>query len=189
MGKGRVRAKGAKGKRWRKGQSGLSNPSEVLHRQAARGKFGDHLSRDKRASAPLTAEALARLHSTQEQLDRDGDVDLETSSSAGTTSAASSSALTLIETSHPVFGTVRKLWNSPTESHRVVGPSQPHISHLNNLCLLQICAVLAAVSDVVRSQDGRNTETEYYGALVCRPTNPPCTISLTLSPDVSVGVM
>jgi ribosomal RNA-processing protein 12 len=148
MGKGRVRAKGAKGKRWRKGQSGLSNPSEVLHRQAARGKFGDHLSRDKRASAPLTAEALARLHSTQEQLDRDGDVDLETSSSAGTTSAASSSALTLIETSHPVFGTVRKLWNSPTESHRV------------------ICAVLAAVSDVVRSQDGRNTETEYYGALM-----------------------
>ena len=147
MGKGRVRAKGAKGKRWRKGQSGLSNPSEVLHRQAARGKFGDHLSLDKRASAPLTAEALARLHSTQEQLDRsvrldckpltipslspvsrDGDVDLETSSSAGTTSAASSSALTLIETSHPVFGTVRKLWNSPTESHRVVGPSQPHIS-------------------------------------------------------------
>ena len=36
------------------------------------------------------------------------------------TSAASSSAYTLIETAHPVFGSVRKLWNSPTESHRVV---------------------------------------------------------------------
>ena len=160
MGKGRVRVKGAKGKRWRKGQSGLSNPSDVSHRQAARGKFGDHLSRDKRASAPLTAEALARLHTTQEELDRsarlgckpltipspftvfrDGDVDLEISSSAGTTSAASSSALTLIETSHPVFGTVRKLWNSPTESHRVVGPSQPHISHIQSLSPADLCSV------------------------------------------------
>ena len=41
---------------------------------------------------------------------------------------ASSSALTLIETAHPVFGSVRKLWNSPTESHRVVrlGLAFPH---------------------------------------------------------------
>lgn len=37
-----------------------------------------------------------------------------------TGSAASSSALSLIETAHPVFGAVRKLWHSPTESHREV---------------------------------------------------------------------
>ena len=63
---------------------------------------------------------------------RDGDVELreegvgtEEESHSGhgnsTTSAASSSAFTLIETAHPVFGAVRKLWNSQTESHRVVG--------------------------------------------------------------------
>ena len=62
MGKGRVRVKGAKGKRWRKGQSGTSNPGEARHRQAARGKFSDHLSRGRAPAAGqllLTAEALA----------------------------------------------------------------------------------------------------------------------------------
>ena len=56
-------------------------------------------------------------------LRRDGDVEVTEDSSHSTTatSAASSSAFTLIETAHPVFGAVRKLWNSPTESHRVVG--------------------------------------------------------------------
>lgn len=56
---------------------------------------------------------------------RDGDVNVleysQRSHSSTATSAAASSAYTLIETAHPVFGAVRKLWNSPTESHRVVG--------------------------------------------------------------------
>ena len=66
MGKGRVRVKkGAKGKRWRKGQSSSSNPSEVSHRQAARGRFGDHLSRGRPSTAPLTAVTLASLQACQ----------------------------------------------------------------------------------------------------------------------------
>ena len=46
MGKaGRVRLKGSKGgKRWKRGQSGSSNPQTSLHRNAAKGKFGNHLS-------------------------------------------------------------------------------------------------------------------------------------------------
>lgn len=76
MGKGRVRVKGAKGKRWRKGQSSSSNPCELSHRKAAQGKFGDHLSRGRASSdgrTPLTAEALASLrarHEEQDTLDR-----------------------------------------------------------------------------------------------------------------------
>lgn len=31
---------------------------------------------------------------------------------------------------------------------------------------LQICAVLAAVTEVIRSQGGKETETEYFAALV-----------------------
>ena len=68
MGRGRIRARGAKGKRWRKGQSGVSNPSEVSHRQAARGKFGNHLSRDRAVVAPLTADALATLQQEEDSL-------------------------------------------------------------------------------------------------------------------------
>lgn len=34
------------------------------------------------------------------------------------------------------------------------------------LYVLQICAVLAAVTEVIRSQGGKETETEYFAALV-----------------------
>lgn len=33
-------------------------------------------------------------------------------------------------------------------------------------CASQICAVLAAVTEVIRSQGGKETETEYFAALV-----------------------
>lgn len=33
-------------------------------------------------------------------------------------------------------------------------------------CLSQICAVLAAVTEVIRGQGGKETETEYFAALV-----------------------
>lgn len=34
------------------------------------------------------------------------------------------------------------------------------------LFVIQICAVLAAVTEVIRSQGGKETETEYFAALV-----------------------
>ena len=64
---------------------------------------------------------------------RDGDAELledEESGSATEPSAASSSVYSLIESAHPVFGRVKRLWNSPLESHR------------------EVCAVLAAISEV-----------------------------------------
>lgn len=32
--------------------------------------------------------------------------------------------------------------------------------------LLQVCAVIAAVSEIVKTKEGNDTETEYFGALV-----------------------
>ena len=59
----RVRLKGVKGKRWKKGQSSSSNPGTNTHRNAARGKFSDHLAQSKTAThsqgVALTADALA----------------------------------------------------------------------------------------------------------------------------------
>ena len=59
---------------------------------------------------------------------RDGDVELigleeqeEEEGSRTLTSTATSTAYSLIETAHPVFGRVKRLWNSPLESHREVG--------------------------------------------------------------------
>ena len=63
MGKGRVRLRAGKGKRWRKGQSSSSNPEIKKHRMAAKGKFGSHLSQTasvvNRPGLTLTKEALA----------------------------------------------------------------------------------------------------------------------------------
>ena len=63
MGKGRVRLRAGKGKRWRKGQSSSSNPETKKHRMAAKGRFGSHLSQAagvmNHPGLTLTEEALA----------------------------------------------------------------------------------------------------------------------------------
>ena len=43
-----------------------------------------------------------------------------TESEEDTASQSTSTAYSLIETAHPVFGRVKRLWNSPMESHREV---------------------------------------------------------------------
>ena len=42
------------------------------------------------------------------------------STGTGVTSLGTSTVYSLIETSHPIFGKVKRLWNSPMESHREV---------------------------------------------------------------------
>ena len=70
MSKGRIRAKSSKGKRWKKGHSGSSNPETNKHRLAAKGKFGNHLAHahaQPSEGPPLTSEALAAHHRRQEE--------------------------------------------------------------------------------------------------------------------------
>ena len=66
MGRGKVRLRAGKGKRWRKGQSSSSNPETKKHRTVAKGKLGSHLSQAgagggvaNRPGLALTKEALA----------------------------------------------------------------------------------------------------------------------------------
>lgn len=67
MARGRVRAKRTKGKRWSKGHSCSSNPKSSKHRQAARGKFGSHLTQGRSSGPPLTSEALASHEALQDE--------------------------------------------------------------------------------------------------------------------------
>jgi ribosomal RNA-processing protein 12 len=72
---GRVRLRGQKGKRWQKGQSSSSNPHTHKHRNAARGKFGGHLSQvnvtshEGEVGATLTTDALASHDAIQGEKD------------------------------------------------------------------------------------------------------------------------
>ena len=153
MGKDRVRVKGAsKGKRWVKGKSSSSNPESRKHRNAAKGKFGSHLISSSKG-LPLTSQALA-LHDSATR--RQPSAELAEHSefegeSLGTTSTAitTSSVYSLVETAHPVFGSVRRLWKDPSVKHQ------------------NVLATLAAISEVIKLKDGEEIETEYFCLLVC----------------------
>ena len=59
MAKGRIRVNSTKGNKWKKGESGSSNPKANKHRLAARGKFDSHLvTVNRTAESSLTSEAL-----------------------------------------------------------------------------------------------------------------------------------
>ena len=66
-----------------------------------------------------THDAVQDVFLTDKVDNEEDDLDLEEAPSQ-TISLANSSVYSLIETSNPVFGRVKRLWNSPLESHREV---------------------------------------------------------------------
>lgn len=129
------------------------------------GRFGTHLSQPLADSGPnpLTEQALAThdaaiqgeedkiLADRVEELSIEDDDDkdsLTLASIKSVTSAATGTVYSLMETAHPAFRKLKRLWNSPLESHR------------------EVCAVLAAISEVVKTKEGKDSETEYFGALM-----------------------
>ncbi|XP_053477234.1 RRP12-like protein [Ictalurus furcatus] len=136
-------------KRWKKGHSSDSNPQTSQHRQAAKSRF---FSRPKEKS-DLTVDAL-KLHNelqagSLERKQEDGgleDVMEETTALTERTSGTFLSGLS--DCSNLTFRKVQRYWESNSAAHK------------------EICAVLAAVTEVIRSQGGKETETEYFAALM-----------------------
>nr|XP_006820689.1 PREDICTED: RRP12-like protein-like [Saccoglossus kowalevskii] len=148
MVRGPGRVKGGKGKRWKKGQSSSTNPVTRSHRQVARSGF----FHQRTGESGLTERALQ--HHNQSLLDSDGDAiiqdgDHETVSVGSYRSFMSG----LSDCTNPTFDKVKQLWDNNSASHK------------------EICAVLAAVTEVIRSQGGQETETEYFAALVSSRTS------------------
>ncbi|KAM6186430.1 RRP12-like protein isoform 2-T2 [Rhynchocyon petersi] len=140
----------AKLKRWKKGHSSDSNPATCRHRQAARSRFFSRPS----GKSDLTVDAL-KLHNDLQsgslRVDRreaaemamDEEVELAvTEKSSGTFLSG------LSDCTNITFSKVQRFWESNSAAHK------------------EICAVLAAVTEVIRSQGGKETETEYFAALV-----------------------
>lgn len=149
MGKtGKLRPGAAqKAKRWKKGHSSDSNPQTSRYRQAAKSRF---FSRPI-AKSDLTVDAL-KLHNDLQS------GSLETSHSGLEDPMEEAEALTaktsgtflsgLSDCSNLTFRKVQRYWESNSATHK------------------EICAVLAAVTEVIRSQGGKETETEYFAALM-----------------------
>uniref|UniRef100_A0A8C5XFH6 Ribosomal RNA processing 12 homolog n=1 Tax=Microcebus murinus TaxID=30608 RepID=A0A8C5XFH6_MICMU len=141
----------AKLKRWKKGHSSDSNPAICRHRQAARSRFFSRPS----GKSDLTVDAV-KLHNelqsgslhlgkseTPEMAMEEEEVDLAlTERTSGTFLSG------LSDCTNVTFSKVQRFWESNSAAHK------------------EICAVLAAVTEVIRSQGGKETETEYFAALV-----------------------
>nr|XP_044987580.1 RRP12-like protein [Jaculus jaculus] len=142
----------AKLKRWKKGHSSDSNPSVCRHRQAARSRFFSRPS----GKSDLTVDAvklhnelqsgslslsLSQGHAAEKAMEEDPELAF-TEKSAGTFLSG------LSDCTNVTFSKVQRFWESNSAAHK------------------EICAVLAAVTEVIRSQGGKETETEYFAALM-----------------------
>ncbi|KAM3835428.1 RRP12-like protein isoform 1-T1 [Vipera latastei] len=136
-------------KRWRKGHSSDSNPEGRRYRLAARGR----LLAPRSENSNLTVDAL-KLHN---ELQSSGPVSrknaksfvVEDNSESAKTHKSSATFLSgLTDCTNLTFSRVQRLWESNSAAHK------------------EICAVLAAVTEVIRTQGGTESETEYFGVLM-----------------------
>ncbi|MEQ2258981.1 pre-rRNA processing protein, partial [Xenotaenia resolanae] len=141
---------GAKLKRWKKGHSSDSNPQTSRFRQAAKSRF---FSRPNTKS-DLTVDAL-KLHNELQvgpleiSAGARKDTQMEEESDERLSERTSGTFLSgLSDCSNLTFRKVQRFWESNSAAHK------------------EICAVLAAVTEVIRSQGGKETETEYFAALM-----------------------
>uniref|UniRef100_A0A8C9TUT4 Ribosomal RNA processing 12 homolog n=1 Tax=Scleropages formosus TaxID=113540 RepID=A0A8C9TUT4_SCLFO len=137
-------------KRWKKGHSSDSNPQINRHRQAARSRFFSRPKGERKSD--LTIDAL-KLHNELQA----GSLEKAQGGSGepGSTEELELSEKTsgtflsgLSDCSNLTFRKVQRYWESNSAAHK------------------EICAVLAAVTEVIRSQGGKETETEYFAALM-----------------------
>ncbi|XP_015455468.1 RRP12-like protein isoform X2 [Pteropus alecto] len=140
----------AKLKRWKKGHSSDSNPTICRHRQAARSRFFSRPS----GKSDLTVDAVKLHNELQSGALRLGkseasEMAVEEEDAPALTEKSSATFLSgLSDCTNVTFSKVQRFWDSNSAAHK------------------EICAVLAAVTEVIRSQGGKETETEYFAALV-----------------------
>uniref|UniRef100_A0A3Q3MIK7 Ribosomal RNA processing 12 homolog n=1 Tax=Labrus bergylta TaxID=56723 RepID=A0A3Q3MIK7_9LABR len=139
---------GSKLKRWKKGHSSDSNPQTSRFRQAAKSRYFSRPS-DK---SDLTVDAL-KLHNELQtgplELSSRKDARMEEEPDEAFSDRTSGTFLSgLSDCSNLTFRKVQRYWESNSAAHK------------------EICAVLAAVTEVIRSQGGKETETEYFAALM-----------------------
>ncbi|XP_055280941.1 RRP12-like protein [Moschus berezovskii] len=141
----------AKLKRWKKGHSSDSNPVICRHRQAARSRFFSRPS----GKSDLTVDAVKLHNDLQSGSLRLGKseapetaMEEEEVTPAFTEKSSGTFLSGLSDCTNVTFNKVQRFWESNSAAHK------------------EICAVLAAVTEVIRSQGGKETETEYFAALM-----------------------
>lgn len=152
MAKFRPRLKG-KGKRWLKGQSSSSNPETTKHRDAAKSRF----FQENLGSTGLTSEAL-RKH------------DAFTGSSA-TAMEEDKATESFFASTAKTFDTFASDWSNC--SNKSFSRLVDHFRS-DSAVHKEMLAVLAAITEVIKSQGGNESNIEYFGALMTTLENVDC---------------
>ncbi|XP_052226276.1 RRP12-like protein isoform X6 [Dreissena polymorpha] len=130
-----------KGKRWKKGHSSTSNPEKKAFREAAKSRFFNKLE----GPSSLTVDALVKHDKAQ------GGDDVEsmvTESDRQTMGTFKTWATNWTDCTNATFSKVHRYWSSNSALHK------------------EILAVLAAITEVIKTEGGKETETEYFAALM-----------------------
>lgn len=126
-------------KRWKKGHSCSSNPQYNEHRQKA------GMGYTTSGKSTLTAAALAKLDASNEQMSVEGS-EFDATSIGGNTFKTFATNFT--ECTNVTFNQIHRLWTSNSALHK------------------EMLAVLAAVTEVIKEHGGKESETEYFAALI-----------------------
>jgi len=155
MGQNRVRVKAGKAARWGKGQSSNSNPAKTKHRSAAKGRYFQNQSRnagfegDVLGAGKLTAAALMRHDALLGNTDVSSTMEQDETLSLGMTKKTFDTfASDWTQCTNVAFDKILKKFQLQNSNHK------------------ETLAVLAAVTEVIKSQGGKETETEYFAALM-----------------------
>ncbi|XP_045190399.2 RRP12-like protein [Mercenaria mercenaria] len=130
-----------KAKRWKKGHSSTSNPEKKTFREAARNRFFNKTD----GPSVLTVDALAKHDKSQGENDAESMV---TDSDQQTMGTFKTWATNWTDCTNATFSKVHRYWSSNSALHK------------------EILAVLAAVTEVIKTEGGKETETEYFAALM-----------------------
>lgn len=173
MGKFRSKLKGkTKGKRWQKGQSSNSNPKIQKYREMAKSRF----FQENLGSTGLTQQAVSKHeammtygHKTNKtKSDAENELtivkELENMSvKTGDEGSESEYSGTLRSGTFKTFQTFASDWSqcSNISFHKLLNRFDS-----NNALHKEMLAVLAAVTEVIKEQGGKETTTEYFAALM-----------------------
>ncbi|XP_049862058.1 RRP12-like protein [Schistocerca gregaria] len=145
MGSFRHRVKG-KGKRWKKGHSSSSNPEIQKHRDIAKSRF----FQENLGQSGLTTEALKKHDAFTTKMDTESSVagDFEEGTIGGTFKTFQTFASDWSSCSNMSFSRLLNGFRSDSALHK------------------EMLAVLAAVTEVIKSYKGRESSVEYFAALM-----------------------
>ncbi len=169
-------------KRWKKGHSSSSNPTLRRHRDSVKNNIFNYKTSNRKRIEPfsdsqniisfskieqsgLTADALAKLDSKSLSKIKIDDDD-EDNQSIGTRDTFQSWASNWSDCTNATFNRVHKYWKSNSALHKEVGNYQQFKRNWQKIKIIQILAVLAAVTEVIKSNEGKESEVEYFAALV-----------------------